>query len=477
MSLNPYSAMLRLAAIFLCAWISLVPIRVSASEAASPFPDLEGPLSAEETELLADARDGSLDSFSLFSAALVAGGVHDRDRIAAYERRLESLLVELRPSVDARTSQLAKAKEVFEFMHRTVLAGGYRLECSRLSTLLDDGRYNCVSASILYKVLATEFNLQVVGLEVPGHAMCRLVLGNETLEVESTCPRWFSLVDQPEKREAVIRKAMGCSLGGVRIECREVTDVQWLATIYYNRGIDLLAEKDFAGAVGANAKALRLDRTNEIARGNLLASLNNWAIHLSTQELHATAVEKLLRGLEIDPEFETLHANYAHVHGRWLDALCRSGRFEEAARVAREALASYPEEPSLEEKRLLVFECWARREMSEGRSAEAFSVFDRAIRECGRQRRDRIATLESAAVIDTATDLLRHGRKAAAMALYEAALERNPHSRSLAANHRTLVPKRERLSESQRMPEHERALEKGTTPVLVPVSTERETVF
>ena len=32
--------------------------------------------------------------------------------------------------------------------------------------------------------------------------------------------------------------------------------------IYYNRGVDLLAEKRFAEAAAANAKALRLDPTN-----------------------------------------------------------------------------------------------------------------------------------------------------------------------------------------------------------------------
>ena len=456
-----YRAMLRFALFSLlpAAFACAASTASAADRPADPAPayrDLEGRLSSLEEDLFSDVLDGRLDRFSLFSAALVAGGTRDRGRIAEYEARLDALLKRLRPRVAEKTSELAKAREIFRFMHGEILTGGYRLECSRLSRLLDDGRYNCVSASILYKVLATEFGLEIRGLEVPGHAMCRLVLGGETLEIESTCPRWFSLIDQPAKRESVIRKAMGCSYGSVPATCREVDDIQWLATIYYNRGIDLLSEKDFAGAVGANAKALRLDGTNEIAKGNLLASLNNWAIHLSVQELYATAVEKLDRGLAINPDFQTLHANYAHVHGRWADALCRAGRFAEAVEIASGALAKYPDLRPLAEKRLEVFRQWAGTELEAGRREAAFAVFDRATLTCRHDQAARLAGLESAAVIDAADELLRHGRKADAIALYDAALRRNPDSRSLAANRRTITQRRNSAS------------------MLVPVSTEGE---
>ncbi len=454
-----YASLRRVSCLF-CLWMCLAPpSSLFASEDAFRYRDLEGPLGATEAELFEDIRDGRLDSFSLFSAALVAGGIQDRDRIAYYEERIESLILEMRPEVEARTSETARAREVFEFMHRMVLRGGYQLECSRLSTVLDDGRYNCVSASILYKVLAGRFGLRIMGLEVPGHAMCRLYLQNETLEIESTCPRWFSLIDQPEKRAEVVRKAMGYPSGGSPPECREVDDIQWLATIYYNRGIDLLSEKDFAGAVAANAKALRFDRTNEIARGNLVASLNNWAIHLSMQDLYATAVEKLDRGLAIDPDFDTLRANHVHVTERWVDALGGAGRFEEGARVAFDALSRHPGAPVLTEKLLEVFDRWARREFREEHFDAAFLIFDEAESRCGPNLRPRVARLESAAVIDAATDMLRQGRKSDALALYDAALRRNPTSMALVANRRTLVSEPEEI------------------PSLIPVSTRREPVL
>ena len=65
-----------------------------------------------------------------------------------------------------------------------------------------------------------------------------------------------------------------------RSKAREVSPIQMAAMIYYNRGVDLLAEKRFAEAAAANAKALRLDPANATARGNLLATINNWSIEL-----------------------------------------------------------------------------------------------------------------------------------------------------------------------------------------------------
>ena len=66
--------------------------------------------------------------------------------------------------------------------------------------------------------------------------------------------------------------------------------------IYYNRGVDLLAAKRFAEAADANANALRLDPQNAVARGNLLATLNNWSIALGDAGQFAEAIERCAKG-------------------------------------------------------------------------------------------------------------------------------------------------------------------------------------
>jgi tetratricopeptide (TPR) repeat protein len=101
------------------------------------------------------------------------------------------------------------------------------------------------------------------------------------------------------------------------VRSREVSDVELLAMIYYNRGVDLLGEKRFAEAAAANAKALRLAPSNATARGNLLVTLNNWAIELGTTAHYAEAADLLRLGLAIEPGYQAFRLNYAHLHRQW----------------------------------------------------------------------------------------------------------------------------------------------------------------
>ena len=120
-----YRAMLRFALFSLLpAAFACAASTASAADPAPAYRDLEGRLSSLEEDLFSDVLDGRLDRFSLFSAALVAGGTRDRGRIAEYEARLDALLKRLRPRVAEKTSELAKAREIFRFMHGEILTGG-----------------------------------------------------------------------------------------------------------------------------------------------------------------------------------------------------------------------------------------------------------------------------------------------------------------------------------------------------------------
>ncbi|MFH1269292.1 MAG: tetratricopeptide repeat protein, partial [Planctomycetota bacterium] len=329
---------------------------------ASGWQFLQGELCPLEEGLFADAADGRWDEHALLGAALVASGVVDRDLLLNYQMQVAWLADELKQSGKMTGPPRQKAQALFEFLHRRVLVGGYRLDSTSLTLALDEGRYNCVSASVLFNCLAARFGLSAGGLEIPGHAMSRLALPDGTLNVETTCPGWFRLMDDPRKQAELVERTLGLRPGGGNAsgEPREVTDVELVATIYYNRGVDLLGEKRFAEAVAANAKALRLDLASTTARGNLLATLNNWAIDLDTAGRHAEAIELLRRGIALDPEYETFRVNYVHVHFQWIEELCRENRFGEALDLIARALKDRVEEARFREVRLDVSRCWAR---------------------------------------------------------------------------------------------------------------------
>jgi tetratricopeptide (TPR) repeat protein len=296
---------------------------------------------ALEERLFADAADGRLDEYSPLRAALVAGGVDRVDLLRLYERKAKDLVEELRRSGKVSGRPRQKAEAIFEFLHQRVLRGGYDLAYTDLRRVIDEGHYNCVSATVLFNYLAGEFGLDCRGLEMPGHAMSRLVFSDGSLDVETTCPSWFRY-GGPKGQASIARKAIGsCCKGDSPIYAaqksgqspREVTPIQLAAMIYYNRGVDLLSEKRFFEAGSANAKALRLDPGNATARGNLLATINNWSIELGNARRYAEAAELLRQGLAMDAKFEAFARNHAYVHRQWAEQLSREGRFEEAKRV------------------------------------------------------------------------------------------------------------------------------------------------
>jgi tetratricopeptide (TPR) repeat protein len=117
--------------------------------------------------------------------------------------------------------------------------------------------------------------------------------------------------------------------------------------VYYNRGVDLLAQKRFAEAAAANAKSLRLDPNNATARGNLLATINNWSIDLGDSQRFAEAVDLLRRGMAIDPKFEPFAQNYLHVHHQWVEYLCRQKDFDQALAILTRATTEMPSQAYL----------------------------------------------------------------------------------------------------------------------------------
>jgi tetratricopeptide (TPR) repeat protein len=344
-----------------------------------------GSLSPLEERLFADATDGRFDEHDLFHAALIASGASDDESLGRYERQLADLLSELRRTKKLTGSPRRQAETIFEFLHGRVLTGGYRLDCTDLRTAFDQGLFNCVSASVLFNCLAAECGLATSGLECPGHAMSRLYLPGATLDVETTCARWFRLSHDPKKQAEHVEKTLGASAKD-RALLREVSDVELVAMIYYNRGVDLLAEKRFAEAAAANAKALRLAPGSTTARGNLLATINNWAIALGSEGRFAAAADLLRQGMATDPTFETFALNFVHVHHEWTAELCRAGKYEEAIGLLSRAAIERPDRAYFQQAALSIYRRWGRALQDAGQKDDAVAVFEQARRRYGVSR-------------------------------------------------------------------------------------------
>jgi tetratricopeptide (TPR) repeat protein len=269
--------------------------------------------SPAEKVLFADASDGMLDEHPLLDAALVACGVNDAESLARYDGKFAELRHELKRELSA-TSEGQETittgpqevehtiRAIHQVLHRLVLVE-YSAEATNLAGTLDTGVYNCASAALLCIAFARESGLKAEGVELPGHVRVAIETATGEFEIEATCPIW---------KEAV-RWTPASQVPANSAQRRTVSIPGLLAMIYYNRGIDAFEQRRFADAVSDNRKAMLLDPANPLARGNLLAAINNWALALCDARQFDLAQSLLEDGLRFEPSHAAFRHNLQHV--------------------------------------------------------------------------------------------------------------------------------------------------------------------
>ncbi|MDO5566256.1 MAG: hypothetical protein Q4G59_06325 [Planctomycetia bacterium] len=351
-------------------------------------------LSPQEELLLQDAANGIWDNLSPIEATLVAEAGMTLDSLKRYREKIAAYEQQLAARTRGITDPEKLTRIVFEFLHDTVLTGGYNLNRSNLSVVLDTGVFNCVSATILFNYFASRQGLAVTGLETTGHAKSRVIYQNEYLDIETTCTNWNLLPDRryPLSKQHVVARpvhetaneATGSnkahtqelystegleseslvpvSIDGTaaadesgqkespstaltlrRKRMRQINFVQLTATVYYNQGVDRSQDGDLGGALVAYIKAIHLDPSNRTVMGNLKATLNNWTIELATtQKNFPESIRIADCGLLLDPAFDQFRMNLPIFYQHWILELRKESRDTEADYLTKEFRKRFP---------------------------------------------------------------------------------------------------------------------------------------
>ncbi len=301
--------------------------------------------SPNETDLFADAADGSLDEHRLIEAALIAEGIVDPFKRAEYLDKFDEAFERLSNIINASASEAERAGGLLGFLHRELFFGGYRVDCTRLSEVVASGEFNCASATIVFCAFAERLGLETVAIEVPGHVLCSLSVGKDRLDVETTCAGWLTSPNRKTSRNHFVynaslpsqieKQALG-TLGINRPSAMaqhsrspqlrdsrhfgppSTNSVVWrqelpvsalVAIIYYNRGLDELDRQKYADAAVANVNALRINPNSPAAWSNLLATVNNWALDANQQSDYSQAIALLREGIELAPDHKLFQTN------------------------------------------------------------------------------------------------------------------------------------------------------------------------
>lgn len=219
------------------------------------------------------------------------------DALATY-RRLEA---EVRSAPFQSLPETERAERILALMYERVLTQ-YEADQTGIATMLAEGRYNCVSASVLYFALAKAAGIAVAGQETPDHAFCTVTVGGRRIDVETTNPGGFN----PGTKKAVEQTARGTRY--------------FVVPKKYYSGRREVGERKFVSLVGRNLVAV-MNEKDDFARG----------VPLSAARMVFVRGAGAKDEEDVRADFDTLAGNYAVVldqrHGQseraldWLDAV------------------------------------------------------------------------------------------------------------------------------------------------------------
>ena len=400
-----------------------------------------------ERDLLDDSLDGAWQRWDIVAAALVAEGLSDHRRVDAYRSKIATVVAQIPQRSQTQLGE-QQVQAVFETLHQRVLTGKYDVACTNLAQAIDSGDFNCVSATVLFHAMAQQAGLDVRGLEMRGHALSRVRVGQRAIDLETTCADWFKLSERERNRAGTsdmagydtryfaarrqTQKASEITIapkhltgnpntrvlsrntgdpadqmptllpGGVPTDLREISDVQLVATIYYNRGVDELTAGHFGTATVANLKALQLDPGNENAWRNLMATFNNWAIDLASKGNYLDAAQLLDEGRLIDNDYELFRANQVHTYYHWIVDVANRRDYDTTMTLFRLAEERLPNQSNLNFLNYTIRRKMANEFFWSQEDAKAFEQFDAAA---------KIAPRDINVVEAEVVDVTRHVRQ------------------------------------------------------------------
>lgn len=152
------------------------------------------------------SKSQSGDPEALLALFLLASGSREYSDFETVQKRIEAFIGATNKLIVNRDNQWLVGQILNREMHQTFFlqpgkaaANGYAVEQSRLMGIFETAEFNCISASLLYAVLARHYGLDPLGVVLPSHAFIQLNLADgREIDVETTSPGGYDQVHDAE---------------------------------------------------------------------------------------------------------------------------------------------------------------------------------------------------------------------------------------------------------------------------------------
>jgi len=245
-------------------------------------------------------------SDELLTQAWFAGG-GQADTLPRLQATVKVWKQSVRRDLDQQRTLAERATALHTWLHNHVLRT-YDASATDLTLLLNRGEYNCVSATLLYVVLARELQIPAATLCRGQHCRVGIQEGTNWLPLETTCATCQGL-------SALKPAVQPVMIGGDPQHERLLDERGLVGLFWFNRGIDQIKAKQHRAAVAANLAALSWDAQNVDARTNLLASLNHLGLDAAKVGDIANATRWMVYASEVGPNDPTTQHNRRYIEG------------------------------------------------------------------------------------------------------------------------------------------------------------------
>ncbi|MEI0525577.1 hypothetical protein R4K54_06580 [Brachyspira murdochii] len=317
-----------------------------------------------------------------YDGFIIASGITDEEEFKFYRGKLDEIRSLAKKDLSQYTEEGAYAfgKRLLNWLYSSGVLKKYFETSTLFQDLIYKGEYNCLSSSILYSLLYSEFGFKVTGVLTSSHAFCTVYTEQGKIDVETTISRGFN-PGQKEIRNTGNSTIVTFVPQGNYRDRNEVDIFTLIATLYPNSISLKKIEKDLEKQLVMAKKAYYLSPNTEIYNKNLINAYNRLALDYLKKNDYEAAYKTLEEAYVFDPSSSMTKNNRIHYYNTIGTSYLSQKDYPNAIQIYKIGISDIGDDASVLKRNLKVsYYNYAVTEYNERRYNNANTISEEALK-------------------------------------------------------------------------------------------------
>lgn len=317
-----------------------------------------------------------------YDGFIIASGITEEDEFKLYRGKLNDIRNMAKSELSEYVNEGAYefGKRLLSWIYDKGILKKYFETATLFQDMIYKGEYNCLTSSILYSLLYTEFGYKVIGILTSNHAFCMVYTDKGNIDVETTVAKGFD----PGTKE--IRNSGSSTIitfvPRQNYNNRNEVDILTLIATLYPNSISLRKiESDLDKQLIMAKKAYYLSPNTKIYNDNLINAFNRTALEHIKKSEYSEAYRHLEDALNFDSSSAMTKNNRIHYYNTIGTVYLRRKDFPNAIQTYKQGLIDIGENASVLERNLKVsYYNYAVTEYNSRRYNNAYTISEEALK-------------------------------------------------------------------------------------------------